>query len=107
MTSCHFGGCELSSGKGINKISLVTAHLAEFRWILLLVHGFFLHFVLLCSSSWDHLSAAGRALRPWVRFGAMKLLNARLVLQFWIKSSTVWKAIPLQIRWKQLHTTSG
>lgn len=67
----------------------------------------FLNFILLCSSSWGHLSAAGRALRPWVRFGVMKLLTTRLFLQFWIKSSTIWKAIPLQIRWKQSHITSG
>lgn len=67
----------------------------------------FYNFVLLCSSPWDDLFAAGRALRLWVRFGVMKLLTARPVLQFWIKPSTIWKAIPLQIRCKQSHATSG
>lgn len=67
----------------------------------------FYNFVFLCCSPWDDLFAAGRALRPWVRFGVMKLLTARPVLQFWTKPSTIWKAIPLQIRWKQSHATSG
>lgn len=40
MTFRHFGGCELSLGQGINKISPATPHLADFRWILHLVHGF-------------------------------------------------------------------
>lgn len=102
----HFGGCEMSSGQGTNKISPVTAHLAEFKWTLHSVHRFIFKFH--CAL----FQLLGSPVCSWQSSEALTQIWCQeaadcQALQFWVQSSTVWKAIPVQIRWKQSQTTPG
>lgn len=106
MSFFHFGGCEVSSGQGINNISPVTAHLAEFKRTLHSVHRLFK--ISFCSVPAPGITCLQLA-ELWGP--GSHLVSWSCWLPSWSPvldpSSTVWKAIPLQIRWKQSQNTSG